>query len=391
MTNELIVDAAGIAALCARLEGSERVGLDTEFHAERSYAPRLMVLQLALPGYTAIVDPLAPGIDLQPLVSALERIIVVGHALQSDLKIFAERFGSVPPKLFDTQVAASFLGYGMQISLADLVRDLVGVRLAKTQTVSDWSTRPLSEKQMEYLVDDVIHLLPMHDALQQKLSERGRESWCEQECIALANPEKYRFDLRRAYMKIPGAVRMNRRELAVLAEVVAERDAIAKERDLPPKFVVPDDVVGGIAQLRPKHLDDLAQLRRLESNARRNFGMRFLAAVERGEAIPQDELPERSHRPLGYDRETLATLLGVAVGEAARDAGLPQGLLVTRAALERAAREAPASAEELAELLGLSAWRTALVVEPLWRLLSGDTRIVVEGYAKGEPKVTLVS
>ena len=391
MTHDLITDAAGIAALCARLDASERVGLDTEFHAERSYAPRLMVLQLALPGYTAIVDPLAPGIDLQPLVAALERVTVVGHALQSDLKIFAERFGCVPPKLFDTQVAASFLGYGMQISLADLVRDLVGIRLAKTQTVSDWSTRPLSEKQLEYLVDDVVHLLPMHDLLQQRLAERGRVSWCEQECIALAQPEKYRFDLRRAYMKIPGAVRMNRRELGVLAQVVAERDAIAKERDIPPKFVVPDDVVGGIAQLRPKHLEDLAQLRRLESNARRNFGARFLAAVERGEAIPYDELPERPHRPLGADRETLATLLGVAVGEAAREAGLPQGLLVTRAALERAAREAPGSAEELAELLGLSAWRTSLVVEPLWRLLSGETRIVVEGYAKGEPKVTLVS
>jgi len=391
MMHELIVDANGVASLCARLDASDRVGLDTEFHAERSYAPRLMVLQLSLPEYTAIVDPLAPGIDLQPIVKALQRPTVVGHALQSDLKIFAERFGSVPPHLFDTQVAASFLGYGMQISLADLVRDLVGLRLAKSQTVSDWSTRPLSEKQMEYLVDDVVHLLPMHDMLREKLAERGRLSWCEEECIALAQPEKYRFDLRRAYMKIPGAVRMNRRELAVLAAVVAERDAIAKERDIPPKFVIPDDVVAGIAQLRPKHVDDLAQLRRLESSARRNFGARLLAAVESGEAVPESELPERPHRPLGADRETLATLLGVAVGEAAREAGLPQGLLVTRAALERAAREAPANAEELATLLGLSAWRSSLVVEPLWRLLSGDTRIVVEGYANGEPKVTLVS
>ncbi len=391
MTHELIVDARGVAALCARLDATDRVGLDTEFHAERSYAPRLMVLQLALPEYTAIVDPLAPGIDLHPLVEALARVTVVGHALQSDLKIFAERFGSVPPKLFDTQVAASFLGYGMQISLADLVRDLTGVRLAKTQTVSDWSTRPLSEKQMEYLVDDVVHLLPMHDMLRQKLEERGRAAWCDEECVALARPEKYRFDLRRAYMKIPGAVRMNRRELAVLAAVVAERDAIAKERDIPPKFVIPDDVIGGIAQLRPKHVEDLVQLRRLESSARRNFGARLIDAVERGEVVPEDELPERPSRPLGAERETLATLLGVAVGEAARDAGLPQGLLVTRAALERAAREAPGSAEELGELLGLSAWRSALVVEPLWRLLSGETRIVVEGYAKGEPKVTLVS
>lgn len=389
MTHELIVDSQGVSALCERLRGSERVGLDTEFHAERTYSPRLMVLQIAFPDYVAIVDPLASGIDLHPIIEALDSVTVIGHALASDLKIFAERFSSVPPRLFDTQIAASFLGYGMQISLADLVHDIIGVRLAKTQTVSDWSTRPLSEKQMEYLVDDVVHLLPMHDALIAQLTDCARLSWCEQECVSLANPEKYRFDQRRAYMKIPGSIRMNRRELGILAEIVSERDLIAKERDLPPKYIVPDDVVGGIAQLRPKNIEELAQLRRLESNARRLHGPRIVAAVARGEAIPEAQLPERPSRPLGANRETLATLLGVAVGEVAREANLPQGLLVTRNVLERIARETPASSEALAAILGLAPWRSTLIIEPLWRLLSGQTRIVVEGYANGEPKVTL--
>ncbi|HUY11617.1 MAG TPA: ribonuclease D, partial [Candidatus Dormibacteraeota bacterium] len=362
MIQEQIFDSSGVTALCERLKASERVGLDTEFHSERTYSPRLMVLQIAFPDYVAIVDPLTPGIDLHPILAALESVTVVGHALQSDLKIFAERFSYVPPRLFDTQIAASFLGYGMQISLGDLVHDIIGVRLAKSQTVSDWSTRPLTAKQMEYLVDDVLHLLPMHDILTQRLTECGRLSWCDQECVALAEPERYRFDRRRAYMKIPGSVRMNRRELGVLSEIVAERDHIARERDLPPKYIVPDDVISGIAQLRPKSVEDLTQLRRLEPTARRNFGARIIDAVARGEAIPDAELPERPNRPLGPNRETLATLLGVAIGEVARESNLPQGLLATRTVLERIARETPSSPEALAEVLDLAPWRSALVI-----------------------------
>ncbi len=154
----VIESGAELQALCDRVASSQRVAIDTEFHAERSYAARLMVVQLAFEDGVAIVDPKAVP-DLAPLIAVLGETTVVGHALSSDLKIFADRYDAVPSRVFDTQVAASFLGYGMQISLADLVQDLQNVRLAKTQTVSDWSARPLSARQIEYLVDDVAHLL----------------------------------------------------------------------------------------------------------------------------------------------------------------------------------------------------------------------------------------
>jgi ribonuclease D len=143
----IAADSRALDMLCARVRSAHRVAIDTEFHAERSYAPRLMVVQLAFDDGAAIVDPLAVR-DLAPLLEALATATVVGHALASDLKIFADRFGIVPPNVFDTQVAAAFLGYGMQISLADLVRALQHVRLAKSQTVSDWSARPFSERQL---------------------------------------------------------------------------------------------------------------------------------------------------------------------------------------------------------------------------------------------------
>ncbi len=384
----MIADHDALVALCERVARSERVALDTEFHTERSYSPRLMVVQLAFDDGAVIVDPLALP-DLRPLLDALAATVVVGHALSSDLKIFADRYERVPPSIFDTQVAAAFLGYGMQVSLADLVRDLERVKLAKSQTVSDWSTRPFTARQIEYLVDDVAHLLPMYDKLVQRLESAGRLTWALEECAQLGDIERFRMNERRAYLRVPGAMRMNRRELGVLSEIVKLRDRMARERDLPLKYIIPDDVVAGLATLRPKRMEELDQLRRLEPGARKSLGRAILEAVARGEEIPEDELPHRPERPLGASRDTLASLMGVVVGELARANELPQSLLVPRASLERVAREVPASREALEDALELSSWRLGLVAEPLWRLLSGEEALRIEGYADGDPKIRL--
>ena len=384
----MVDSAQALAELSERVRKAPRVALDTEFHAERTYAPRLMVVQLAFDDGAVIVDPLAVP-DLRPLLEAFASTTVIGHALSSDLKIFAERFDMVPPTIFDSQVAAAFLGYGMQISLADLVRDLEGVRLAKTQTVSDWSTRPFSTRQIEYLVDDVIHLLPMYDKLTDRLHRAGRLEWAIEECALQGDIERYRADERRAYLRIPGAMRMSRRELAVLNEIVKLRDRVARERDLPVKYVMPDDVVSGLATLKPKTVSELDQLRRLDAGARRQLGTAIVEGVANAMQLPEDQLPQRPQRPLGPNRDTLASLMGVVVGEIARLNDLPQSLLVPRNTLERIAREAPRERAVFDEALDVSPWRRALVGDPLWRLLSGELHLQIEGYADGDPKIRL--
>jgi ribonuclease D len=382
----MVATQDALPALCTRVRESQRIGLDTEFHAERTYAPRLMVVQIAFEDGVAIVDPLAIA-QLHPLAEALAHTEVVGHALSSDLKIFADRFDLVPRRVFDTQIAAAFLGYGTQISLLELVRDLRDVRLAKSQTVSDWAARPLSPRQIDYLVDDVAHLLPMQDALLERLRAAGRLEWVREECAQLGDLERYRIDERRAYLRIPGAARMNRRELAVLRELVRFRDRTARRRDVPPRYVIPDDVVGGLATLRPKSAEDLAQLRRLDAAARRQHGTAILQAVAEAEALPDDELPERPKRPLGTARDTLVSLLNIVVGEIARQNDIAPSMLVPRGALERASRELPGDPQALADALELSPWRLELVLQPLWRVLSGDASLAVEGYAGGDPNI----
>lgn len=389
MTEPLIVaDRTALEALCARVADAGRVALDTEFHAERTYSPRLMVVQIAFDDGAAIVDALALP-DLRSLALALTHTTVVGHALSADLKIFADRFELVPPRVFDTQVAAAFLGYGMQVSLADLVRSVCGVKLAKSQTVSDWSARPLSVRQIEYLVGDVAYLLPAYDALRARLEQKGRYEWVYEECAELGDIERYRIDERRAYLRIPGAMRMSRRELGVLNELVKLRDAMARARDLPVRYVLPDDVVAGLAVLKPTKLEDLSQLRRLDGAMKRQLGAAILDAVARGLALDDADLPQRPARPAAPARDALVGFLGAAVGEIARAAELPASLLVPRAALERLAREIPRDRAAFEHALALQPWRLALVAEPLWRLCSGTAALKIEGYEHGDPKVRL--
>jgi ribonuclease D len=375
--------------LCERIERVERVALDTEFHNERSYAARLMVVQLVLGDEVAIVDPLRVR-DLAPLAAALATKTVVGHALQSDLKIFADRFDRLPGAAFDTQLAAAFCGYGMSISLADLVHDIVGIRLRKSQTVSDWSTRPLSAQQIEYLVDDVRHLFALQDELTARLERSGRYAWFEDEARSLVDPERYRQDPERLYLRVPGAMRMNRRELGILREVAQLRDTLARERDVPLKYIIPDDVMGGIVSLRPTVRDDLAQLRRLDAGARKAYGDRIVAAVAAGLALAEADLPRKPARPSGADREAIVACLAVLAGGIAAEHDLPAALLVTRSALERVARELPATVEDVARALDATEWRARLVAEPLHALLSGRIALSVNGVAAGNPYVARV-
>ncbi|MDQ6826520.1 MAG: HRDC domain-containing protein [Candidatus Eremiobacteraeota bacterium] len=387
MSVALITDSLQLEKLCNRIADAPRVALDTEFHNERSYAARLMVIQLAFDDGVVIVDPLVLR-DVRPLAEALARSTLVGHALSSDLKIFADRFGIIPSQVFDTQVAAAFCGFGMAVSLVELVRNITGVRLKKSQTVSDWSSRPFSDGQVEYLVEDVAHLLQLHTRLSQRLDELGRYQWALEECHSLTQIERYRLDPARLYLRIPGANRMNRRELGILCELAMFRDAMARERDIPLKYVIPDDVLAGLVVLRPRRVEDLQQLRRLDAGVRKSLGAGILEAVERGERVAENELPEKPARPLGNQREGLVAVMNVVVTAVAGANGIPSALLAPRSALERVARELPPTREEFDASLALSSWRLQLIGDPLWRLLSGRSTLSIDGYGAGSPRIS---
>ena len=382
MKVDVVADPQALAALCERIVGAPRIGLDTEFHTEKHFTPKLMVVQVAFDDAVAIVDPLAIA-DLQPLAEALTKATVVGHALSSDLRILEDAFGLLPRDAYDTQVAAAFCGYGMSISLLDLVRDVAGVTLLKSQTVSDWSTRPFTPRQVDYLVDDVRYLFGIADRLTEKLTARGRDSWAREEMRTLVDPRTYRSDKRRLYLRVAGNARMSRRELGVLNELALLREAIARERNIPLKYVLPDDVLVGLVGLRPTSVDELGQLRRLDAGMRKHIGARIIEAVAAGEAIPEDALP-----PLGAQRDALVAAIALLINAVAAGNELPATLLVSRTEIERIARDSPESPEALAALLDLTPWRRELVVGPLWQFLTGERVLRIAGYREGAPRTT---
>ncbi len=388
MNVELVADASALAALCERIVAAPRIALDTEFHTEKHFTPKLMVVQIAFDDAVAIVDPLAIA-DLRPLAEALTQATVVGHALSSDLRILDDMFGSLPRAAYDTQVAAAFCGYGISISLLDLVREMTGVVLRKSQTVSDWSTRPLTEKQLDYLVDDVRYLFPVADKLAERLAARGRDEWAREEMLSLVDPSSYRSDRRRLYLRVAGNARLNRRELGILNELAILRETIARERNVPLKYILPDDVLAGLVALRPKSIEDLAQLRRLDPGMRKAIGARVLDAIRAGEALPEDTLPPRPPRPLGAQRDTLVAALALLVNAVAAASDLPPAMLIARSDIEKIARETPPTMAALADLLDLSPWRRELIVGPLWEMLTGERVLRIVDYANGSPRAAL--
>jgi ribonuclease D len=208
---------------------------------------------------------------------------------------------------------------------------------------------------------------------------------------SLVELRAYRPDARRLYLRVSGNARMSRRELGILNELATLRDRLARERNIPLKFIMPDDVLAGLVALRPHSVDELGQLRRLEGGVKKHYGAAILQAIAHGEAIPEDDLPQRAPRPLGPQREALVATMAVLVNAIAAENDLPTTLLLSRHALERIARETPRSAEAIDESLSLTPWRRGLIVEPLWELLAGRRVVRVEGYLEGNPHTTFVA
>ena len=323
--NEL-ADAAGTL----RRHGA--FALDMEFERERSYWPKLQLVQVAVPDLVAAIDPLALE-DLSPLYDliadpAIEKIT---HAGRQDAEIFFLKTGKPPAGIYDTQIAAALVGLGEQVGYAVLVQRLLGMRVVKHERVTDWGRRPLSDAQLEYALNDVRHLLQIRDALNADLRELGREAWFREETAFYADPDLYRHDPDRLYMKVSRWRSLDRRGLGVLRELVEWREEEAMRRDLPRQRVVPDDVMIELAGRRPKRVADLSPLRRLHPKEIERGGEAIVAAVGRGMALPEAQLPNPPKPPReDPDASLAADLLAVLLRMRAREIRIAPSYLGTQ-------------------------------------------------------------
>ena len=286
----MITSTADLAAACKRFARFDTVTVDTEFMRETTFWPKLCVVQLASPDEAVIVDAMAPDIDLDPLFKLMknEKVIKVFHAARQDIEIVHHLGGLIPHPVFDTQVAAMVCGFGESVSYDQLVQQLTGARIDKSSRFTDWSRRPLSDRQIEYALADVTYLRDVYQALSQRLAEQNLTDWVREEMEVLTSPDTYTLEPEEAWKRLKLRVRKPI-ELAVLREVAAWREREAQARDVPRGRVVKDDAIYEIAAQQPTTAADLGQLRTIPRGFERSRAAEdILAAVRKALAIPRD-------------------------------------------------------------------------------------------------------
>ncbi|RVU38499.1 ribonuclease D [Hwanghaeella grinnelliae] len=385
MTVVPITTTDALAAFCDSQADSSYITVDTEFVRESTYYPQLCLVQVAGESDAAAIDTLAEGLDLEPLFALLRKpdLLKVFHAARQDLEIFYTLMGAVPAPVFDTQVAAMVLGFGDQVGYEVLVNKILGHSLDKSSRFTDWSRRPLTDRQIDYAMADVDHLRPIYEELQGRLDENGRAHWLTEEMKILTAEDTYRNDPDTAWKRLK-ARGLKPRALAVLHKVAAWREREAQRRNTPRNRVVRDDTVLDIAGSMPTTADDLRRIRGLGKNIPDGrIGQEILAAVKEAVDIPREDLPKvkRREQPPPGVAPTME-LLKVLLKAKCDQEGIASRLIATADDLEKLAMD------DEADVQALKGWRRELFGEDALNLKHGRLALTV---GKSSVKIMPVS
>jgi ribonuclease D len=364
-----------LQSLARVLAGVGAVAMDTEADSLHHYPGKLCLVQIAdARGRGYLVDPLVVR-DLAPLgpVLAEPSILKVLHAADNDLAYLKRLYGVTVTSLFDTAVAARFLG-ATSLGLEGLLTQYLGVTAVKSRQKDDWSRRPLTSEQEAYALDDVLHLIPLRERLQDALQAMGRAQWVEEECAALAAlevPEKPADP--DAYMKLKGARELDARGLAALRELHAAREILARRLDRPPFMIVGNESLVVLAARRPHDADGILSVPGCTPPVIRRAGPAILEAIARAEALPEAELPvyrptPRPHMPAAVRRR--ADALREWRAKASKEIGLDPGVLFPQRLIDRLAAAPPADLAALRQVEGVRDWRVGLFGVDLLRALA---------------------
>lgn len=365
----VITTTEELRSLCNRLAAADFVAVDTEFMREQTYWPKLCLIQMAGPEDEAIVDPLAQGIDLEPFwaLMADPAVVKVFHAARQDVEIVYGCAKRMPTPIFDTQVAAMVCGFGESVSYVSLVKKVTGKDLDKSSRFTDWSRRPLSQKQLVYALGDVTHLRHVYRHLKDDLDRNDRTHWLQEEMSTLTDVATYDTKPEDAWKRLKLRVK-NRKALAVLMELAAWRERMAQAQNVPRGRVLRDEALYDIASQAPTDAEQLAQLRTLsEGFSRSSRAREIVEAVKAGLARDPKTVPPvpHGHAPAAEVGATIELLRVLLKAAAARHRVAPR-MIADSEDLERIATEAEP------DIPVMKGWRRELFGEDALRLKRGE-------------------
>ncbi len=356
----LITQQAELAAFCQQIADGRYITVDTEFIRDKTYYPKLCLLQMANPEHAAVIDPLADGIDLAPVFELMQKtsVIKVFHAARQDIEIFNLLSGKIPTPIFDTQVAAAVCGYGESVGYETLVNDIVGEELDKSSRYTDWSARPLTEKQLNYAISDVTHLRVIYEKLQSQIAKEGRSSWIDEEHAFLTDPAIYRNDPEDAWKRLKFG-NMRPKHLAALRELAKWREIEAQKLDVPRGRIVKDETMVEIASVMPRKESDLSRMRGVDKHISKSKVDAILAAVQVALGLQPADFPQVKHHKKASENITSAlAMLQLLLKVKADQQGIASSMIAGKEDLEAIALgkiDTPALQGWRAEIFGAQA------------------------------------
>ncbi len=342
MKTRTITESADLAQFCATFGDEQFITVDTEFIRERTYFPQLCLMQVATSHEAVAIDPIAnSSLDLTPLYQAFanDKLVKVFHACKQDIEIFVHDSGVVPYPLYDTQIAAMVCGYGESISYENLVMDLVGATLDKASRFTDWARRPLSDRQLVYALDDVIHLRIIYEKLRARIHEDGRDEWIAEEMEELSNISQYRVDSNRAWMRLKVKSRSSL-VLQTLRAAAAWREEMAAKKDVPRQRILKDDYVVQVAMQMPETVDALLEVRGIQGQLSKESMASLIEAISAARAQPKETFPvaEERDKPLVAAQEACLDQLKLLLRQKCEDAHTVPRLVADKEELEAVVR-----------------------------------------------------
>jgi len=363
-----ITTTDALVKFCEHLQKADFITVDTEFLRDHTYYPKLCLIQVASDHEAHCIDPLAPGIDLSPLLELFENenILKVMHACRQDMEIFYQIMGKLPTPIFDTQIAAMVCGFGDSVGYETLVTKIVHAQLDKSARYTDWSKRPLSEKQLTYAIGDVTHLREIYRTLRAELVKTSRESWVDEETEHLRDPQLYFVEPNEAWHRLK--VRTNKpRFLGLLKSLAAWRERQAQERDMPRGRIAKDETLFEVAAHPPKEVSDFDRMRGVPKGfSRSKAGKAMFDAVQEGLAIPEGDLPHIARAKPRPATPPMADLLKVLLKIKCQDSKVAARMVASAADLEAWA------ADPNIDVRAKHGWRFDIFGSDAIRLMAGD-------------------